>query len=526
MPVIQYDTGNMARKAGIEKIVLPLRASEVTLDTVKEWLPLCLAVQARNAAKIAKYEAFVSGAYQPVMSKERAYKSSSDVNNRIVENHAAEIVAFKEGFLLGDRKQFTQKEDFKSDDLVYLNRYLDDVNFATKDLEIRHNVYATGIGTSFVQPRVDILTDSGEGARFLTAQEGYDIVADSPFVYECVDSKRNAVVYSSFIGQKGLGDLFCFNVCDVLDKNGASRKVITVWTRKETYVFNDWGKVADDVTVYPATSFGELPMVEHSLNAARVGTIELCEDLLNAVNTLISASVDNVVDTANQLLVFVGCVLEDGDIEDLYKKGAILLPPSPNGNPDVKTLNVDLKYSEVNVLFEQILTRLYDIAAVPLASASVSSGNNEAAYLGGGWTHAYNAIKRDVLYFEAADRELLKKWLKICRLNSESPVDEVSAQDIEIKYNINQSNNLINKTQSLQNLVDANLPYEDILKAVGIWGDVHTVAERWQENVDRLKKDQALESKAENAPSAPYVEPETADKVAQTIGAEANIGQP
>ena len=48
--------------------------------------------------------------------------------------------------------------------------------------------------------------------------------------------------------------------------------------------------------------------------------------------------------------------------------------------------------------------------------------------------------------------------------------------EIEIKYNINRSDNLLVKTQSLQNLRDVNMPLETSLQMVGIVSDPHSVA--------------------------------------------------
>ena len=47
----------------------------------------------------------------------------------------------------------------------------------------------------------------------------------------------------------------------------------------------------------------------------------------------------------------------------------------------------------------------------------------------------------------------------------------------------------------MQNLYDMSMPLEDILKAVHLFGDIHNVAQRWQENLDTKKREE--EEKAE-----------------------------
>ena len=110
-----------------------------------------------------------------------------DTNNKIKDNHAYAIVNFKEGFLLGEKREFTQKSDTNSDDLTYFDRYLTDVSFYGEDVKVKHNIYSTGLGIDFVQPRTDIFKSiNGDitKQRYKTKDEGYDIENDSPFVYQ------------------------------------------------------------------------------------------------------------------------------------------------------------------------------------------------------------------------------------------------------------------------------------------------------------------------------------------------------
>ena len=490
------------KKAGIPKIEIPVRLSDLDESVIEYYLPKCIAQAEQNAIKIKWLKEFVDGSHQLIDDKVYEQKSSGHAQNRIKENHAYEIVQFKEGFLLGDKKQFANKENVKNDDMTYLDKFLSDVDYYTKDLELRHNIYATGIGTSFIIPRQDIFNDIGEGEErrttYKTEVEGYDVKVNSPFIYETVNSEENAVVYSSCIGEKGLKDLFCFNIADVFNKTTKkTERVVTVYTRQAIYEYKKVNGLMTLTWVADNYAYGELPMTEHSLNKTRISPIEVVYDLLNAVNNLLSVEANSVEDKVNQLLVFVNCDMEQTDIDTLYQNGIVVLPPAMGGtvNPDVKTIANDLKYTETNVLMERVLTRTFDIVGVPLASATVSSGNNEAAYLGGGWTNASTIINRDILYFEQADREELRKEIKICKLNPDNPINEINANEIDIKYNVNQSNNLLVKTQSMQNLYDMSMPLEDILKAVHLFGDIHNVAQRWQENLDTKKKEE--EEKAE-----------------------------
>ena len=53
-------------------------------------------------------------------------------------------------------------------------------------------------------------------------------------------------------------------------------------------------------------------MTAHTINAAQEGIIEIVLDLLDSANTIISNSVDNIVDRVNQVIVFKDVEFEEG----------------------------------------------------------------------------------------------------------------------------------------------------------------------------------------------------------------------
>lgn len=489
-------TSEFTNKAGIERITIPYSEDELDLKTVEKVLPEVIAIHNRNKAKIKKYLEYVDGTKQDIDDKERKYEKQKGHNNKIKDNHAYAWVNFKEGFLLGEKREFTQKADTNSDDLVYFDRYLTGVGFYGKDVDVKHNIYATGIGIDFVQPRKDILIDVGNNqSRYKTVDEGYDIDNDSPFVYDSLDCRNNGIVYTNKIGAYGLGDLFDFSINKEYDDKGNLVDYITVYTRQFTAKFGMDFKVKGKVIETPP-NYKELPMTAHSINKANVGIIEIGYDVLNALNTIISNSLDNIVDRVNQVLVFKNCDFGDNDlktaenISKMLESGAIILPNNALQPSSVDTISIDLKLSEVNVIYEEILTRAYDKVGVPLPSASVTSGGDtgQARLLGSGWTNAYSVIQRDILYMEQGDRETLRKMLKVCKLNPKNKVNEISANQIDIKYGVTLSDNILVKSQAMQTMYSINVPKQHILKAIPMWNDSKTVAQDW-EKYDKEVKD-------------------------------------
>lgn len=478
------------KKSGIPRIEIPVRLKNLDEETLRTYLPECVSQLKENAKKIKYLKRFVDGTYQEIDDRELDLKTSGNANHKIKENHAYEIVQFKEGFRLGNKRQLVNKEGITNNDVSFIEKFMTDADADSKIMEWVHDLYSTGIGITFIQPRGDIFTESEKGERrtvkYLTVDDGYDVQVNAPFVYETLNAEENAVIYSSCIGESGLKDLFCINIANVLNKaTKIPEEVVTVYTRQKVYEWrNGNALVGGELTeIADSSEYGELPMTEHALNAMRISPVEIVYDLLNDINLQVSLVANSIEDKVNQLLVFLNVDPETVNVREMFEQGVIALSGGMGDkSADVKTISNNLLLSETNEATERNLARLFDIVGVPLASATVSSGNNEAAYLGGGWTNANIIINRDIVYGERSEREELRKIIKICKLNSNNPVQTIHANEIDIKYNINQSNNYVAKTQAMQNLHDMGVAKPDILKVIPLFGDEEGVAKRWKEN--------------------------------------------
>lgn len=480
------------KKSGIPRIEIPVRLKDLDEETLRTYLPDCVSQLKENAKKIEYLKRFVDGTYQEIDDRELDLKTSGNANHKIKENHALAITQFKVGYRFGNKRQLVNKEGVENNEVSFIEKFMTDAGCDSKIMDWAYDVYSTGVGISFIQPRGDIFKTVSKGKDikpdtvYKNAVEGYDVQINAPFVYETLNAEENAVIYSSCIGESGLKDLFCINIANVLNKTTKiPEEVVTVYTRQKVYEWRNGNALTNGELTEIADSreYGELPMTEQSRNKLRLSTVESVHNPLNAVNLLLSLETNSVEDKVNQLLVFLGCDPEKIDIDELYKWGALAIPPvGGERQADVKTIKNELMIAETTALVERMLTRIYDIAEVPLASASVSSGNNEAAYLGGGWTNASIGTNRDIAYGETAEREELRKIIKICKLNPNNPVRTIHANEIDIKYNINQSNNYVAKTQAMQNLHDMGVAKPDILKVIPLFGDEEGVAKRWKEN--------------------------------------------
>lgn len=427
---------------GVKKIKIPIRADELTLDKVRPYLQYILTEFEKNKSKITKnYETYLGK--HDVLSKVRPYDSDL-INHRIVEPHLYAMVDFKCGYALGNPKEYAQREGFEGEEIIYLNKYWKDADGRTVDNEVAKWVYATGVGYYFIQPKRKIV----------------DIDNKAPFELFCQPANTCAKIYSSYIGEEPLFDIICTKLNEI-DKDGKQNEytVMSLYLpdvyaefRCNSLISNQFELVRkpEDRLLYKM-----LPLVEKYSNSDRLGIVEVGKTLQDAIDNLASSSLDNIDDVVNLLYIFVNVSLggtpeEKAENFRLLKQNGVveLLPSNPQFPADLKTLAINLNHADVNTVYKQLKEALYDCTGVPLQTASVGSGNNAAAEAGAGWANAYTVMLKDINSLIKGDIDLLEHILFICKESQGSKVKNISATDIDVKYNINRSENLLIKAQA------------------------------------------------------------------------------
>ena len=481
---------------GIIKIKIPVKPEELTTKSgasgvLNKYLNACIETHISNADKMKKFEEVYEGK-QDISKKIRPY--SSNINNKVVENHAKRQVDFKTNFLLGDKMQFSHKSDNCNDDLHYFDRFLSDSGFHTEFMETKKDAFKYGVGTTFTQPRTDIINSDG------TYSADFDKDTEAPFAVNCVSPISNFVVYSSYVGER---PLFCVNIADVTPIGigvAANKKyTVTVYTPNFAIVYKEVGlpkPVVPNITptiTDRAKAYPFLPIVEHIFNKERIGIIEMNLSLFNAINLVVSNSADVIFDSANKLYVFKNVDADNDTINQMIAGGAVVIKTNnPEAPADLDTVDIQFSQQDINTYYEQRVSKAYDIAGVPLASGVTSSGGDtgKARLLGGGWENAYTIIKGDIIGCEKTDYMLLKQMIAICKTVPQNKVNELAASQIEIHYNINPNDDILSKTQSVTNLYGVGMPEELILKYTNLSLDPCADAKKWADNVAKKKAEE------------------------------------
>lgn len=443
--------------AGIEKIRIPVRKDELTIEAIEPYLPTVFEKFSSNKRKIEHFWGLFENKHE-IYNKTRRYEDDSDINNKVSTPHLWAIVNFKSGYALGNPKEYAQTEEKQTDDIKYLNKYAKSVNLRSVDKNVAVWVYATGVGYYFSEPK----------------SQDYDAETEAPFNVYLRPANTCCKVYSSYNGEEALFDMLVTSYTKIVEGKEKEYILVSLYLPDYYYEFECDNTIPNtpkfdiraDKTV-PRPIYKKLPLTEKFANESRIGVVEIGETLQNAIDTIYSNEVDNVQDLVNEMLIFRNCVLgadpqeKSANLRDAKRNGALeIRDPSPDIEADVKTISTKLDHTDVLSLMESIKNELYATCGAPIAVSDTSNGGNKqgALQLGNGWENSYDRLLDEINSFLIADYELLDKMLFICKKDPKSKLNELNASEVEIKYNPNMTDNMLSKAQAYQFFYKCGVP--------------------------------------------------------------------
>ena len=92
---------------------------------------------------------------QPILNRVKQVRE--EINNKIVENHAMEIVDFKKGYVFGEPVQYVRRGEHPgvADKIGKLNEFMFAEDKASKDQELAEWFYICGTGYRMILPDED-----------------------------------------------------------------------------------------------------------------------------------------------------------------------------------------------------------------------------------------------------------------------------------------------------------------------------------------------------------------------------------
>lgn len=360
---------------------------------------------------------------QPILNRVKTYRE--DINNKIVENRANEIVSFKVGYLMGEPIQYVnQGDDEYSSTISLLNDYM---RYEDKDVKDKALVTWNTI--------------CGTGYRLILPDEDTDRLPDeAPFEIYTLDPRKTFVVYYS-----GLGEPPVMGVMELNTEEGKKKYV----GYTESYAFE---VVEDEITMWKPHILGEVPIIEYPANEARLGAFEVVLPLLDGLNDIQSNRLDSVAQIVDAILVIKGADAEDEEFAKAKALGGLKLPP----DGDAFYLSTEVNQTETQALVDYVYDSILTICGMPNRNGGSSTSDTGSAVIyRDGWWAAESRARSQEGMFKGSERTFLRLATRLTNASA-SDYPDIRISHIEIRFTRRNYENIQEKSQVLISMLSNN----------------------------------------------------------------------
>lgn len=428
--------------------------TSLTDENVVDELSKTLASHLTNVAAI-EYLYWYRRGLQPILEKVKDVRP--EINHIVVENHADEIVGFKNGYFLTQPAFYISrtKDESVTDKVKQLNEYL----YLSGKIQADNKV-------------VDWFHTVGTGILYVTPTESEDI----PVKVYALDPRSAFVVYDLTPAHEPL-----YGVNIVMQNN--KEAILDVYSRDKKYTIKAGfvGKYisnGEPLEVTPVSveriepnPLGYIPMVEYHYNSVNMGAFESVIPLLDAINETMSNRVDGVDQFIQSLAIAVNCDFEDGvNANTIRQAGMISIKSVGDNKADFKILSEELDQGQTQVLVDYLYQQVLTICGMPSTTkGGTSTSDTGAAVLyRDGWYQADTFARNTEDLFKESNRRFDEIFISI--LNRKKGLG-LKISDFELQFVRNETANLLVKTQGALNLKQLGLSPEITLAKSGVSND-------------------------------------------------------
>ena len=409
-------------------------AERITDENVVKIIGQCIGVFYGNKTAIRYLWRYYKGD-QPVLYRTKV--SNEDITNKILENHAYEIVQFKVGQTYGEPVQFISRKD---DDAINnavdeLNDFMTDANKQEKD--IKSGEWQSATGTSF---------------KAIQSKEGkipFRITAPSPL--------NTFVIYNRSTEEPVLA------VQELKDEDGKYYKLAF----SETMSF----KIIDsNVVKSKLHTYGGIPIVEYPNNHERISDIELVISMLDAINNMQSNRMDGIEQFVQSWIKFVNCDVDEDQFKKMKMNHALVVKSINKDNKsDVDIMTQELNQTQCQVAKDDLWDNALSILAIPTKQSNTGGDTQGAVELRNGWDFSKTRAKLKDPIVKSSEKRLATVVLNTLRVSGNDL--KLSIRDFEVQINHSPQDNMYTKSQTLLQLLQCGIHPIVAIKTVGLWGD-------------------------------------------------------
>lgn len=440
-------------------------------------------IHEQNRAEMLYLFEYVKGR-QPILDREKQIRP--EINEKIVDNMASEILEFKLGYEFGSpisyvqrarkdiksrnalfsffKKLFTSDESKKEDLRVSaINEMMVEECKSAKDLQLAKDVKTCGVGYRLILPK-----------KIKTGVSVFDLLVLNPmntFVVYSNDAYREPILGVSYFPHRDGSVTFgCYT------KTSYFKIEMGI-----TKGFEDWFEEQPN-------TLGMVPIVEYINDYDRMGCFERVIPLMDALNTIDSDRVNDIAQHVQNILWGDNVALDTEQYKKLRDDGMILTKSEQGRTATLKYLESVLNQSENQTLVDYVKQQILDITNTPSRSELSGGSTGSATNMSTGWMAAETDAKEKEQIWSASERRETAVILKIIKDSNEVDADiaELNLSDIEIKFSRSRTYDLATKCNSLSALIGIGIDPLRAIEVVGLFTDPQQVALDSAERIDRI----------------------------------------
>ena len=389
---------------------------------------------------------------QPIIHRKK--DRNEFILNKVIENHADEIVTFKNGYFLMEPAFYVSRRNGVKTKVDKLNEYLYRSGKQTADNELADWFHMVGKAALYVRPTDD---------------------PDIPLKVYALDPRSAFVVYSLRPGNKPV-----FGVNMVIDDDEIHVDVFTrdrifrlsgAVTGRKTTPYPIYNAVANSLDEVETNRLGHIPIIEYRYNSVNMGAFESVITILDAINNVQSNRLDGVEQFIQSVAIAVNCQFDENTTAaDIRKAGMIALKSVGENKADFKILSEELNQEQTQTLCDNLYEQALRICSMPLTTKGgrSTSDTGSAVIFRDGWEQAGSAARNTEDLFKESNKYFDEILIDVLRTKG---ILDIKAIDFRLNFVRNETANIQSKAQSLQTMLAAGMAPELAFAKSGISND-------------------------------------------------------
>lgn len=425
--------------------VIYTNAPDISAENIVTELANALVDHQFNQRAIAYLDKYYRGD-QPILYRKKDVRE--EINNRVVENHAYELVESKTADLYGEPVQYVLKgtDDTKARMISELNRQLESEDKAALDIE--RGRWASICGTSYYG-----VWDN---------REPHDPYDETNFFLTVEHPARTFVVYYADTGKPAFS-------CQIKESE-TGESYYMVFTNRY------WFRIENDEVV----DFGDngnymIPVIEYPNNERRLSDIEITITMTDELNKMQSDRMNGIEQFVQALMLFKNCEISEEKFMQMVKLGAVTVKTTTNGyDADVKMLTSELDQTQSQVAKDDVYDNFLIVQGKPGRQENSGGDTGQAVVLRNGYYDEDKRAELRVPLFKKCERAMLRVVLNKIRVATSGQF-VLRISDIEIKPKRSKLENMMVKAQVLQILHQIGIDDRIAIKTVNLFYDPEEV---------------------------------------------------